>query len=117
MYFSDDGDVLGFRFDNWKAVFLEQRTSGTLAVWVDPFVVLRVPKLYNLLTDPFERAEMTSNTYYDWVFDNNYLLLAAQTLMAEFLGTFIEFPPRQRAATFTIDQAVAKLEAFLAGGD
>jgi arylsulfatase A-like enzyme len=117
VYFSDDGDVLGLRFDNWKAVFMEQRTAGTLAVWVDPFVVLRAPKLYNLRTDPFERAETTSNTYYDWVFDNNYLLLAAQPLMAQFLATFIEFPPRQRAATFTIDQALATLEDFLAGRD
>ncbi|KFF59807.1 arylsulfatase [Cryobacterium sp. MLB-32] len=117
VYFSDDGDVLALRYDHWKAVFMEQRTPGTLAVWVDPFVTLRVPKLYNLRTDPFERAEMTSNTYYDWVMDNNYLLLAAGTVMARFLATFMEFPPRQRAATFTIGQAMEKLEGFLAGGD
>jgi len=117
VYFSDDGDVLAVRFDNWKVVFMEQRTVGTLAVWADPFVVLRVPKLYNLRTDPFERADTTSNTYYDWLFDNDYLMLAAQGLVGRFLATFEEFPPRQRAATFSIDQAVEKLEAFLAGGD
>ena len=117
VYFSDDGDVLAVRFDNWKVVFMEQRTVGTLAVWADPFVVLRVPKLYNLRTDPFERADTTSNTYYDWLFDNDYLMLAAQGLVARFLATFEEFPPRQRAATFSIDQAVEKLESFLAGGD
>lgn len=117
VYFSDDGDVLAVRFDNWKVVFMEQRTVGTLAVWADPFVVLRVPKLYNLRTDPFERADTTSNTYYDWLFDNDYLMLAAQGLVGRFLATFEEFPPRQRAATFSIDQAVEKLESFLAGGD
>jgi arylsulfatase len=117
VYFSDDGDVLALRFDNWKVVFMEQRTQGTLQVWMDPFVTLRVPKLYNLRTDPYERADLTSNTYFDWFFDNDYLVLAATSLVAQFLATFEEFPPRQKAATFSIDQTVEKLEAFLAGGD
>lgn len=116
VYFSDDGDVLALRLDNWKVVFMEQRVSGTLQIWAEPFVALRVPKLYNLRTDPFERADVTSNTYYDWLLDNDYLILAAQFLMTEFLKTFVEFPPRQRAASFTIDQAVAKLEAVLTTG-
>jgi arylsulfatase A-like enzyme len=64
MYFSDDGDLVAVRFDNWKVVFLEQRAPGTLAVWAEPFVALRLPKLYNLRMDPFERADITSNTYY-----------------------------------------------------
>jgi arylsulfatase len=63
VYFSDDGDVLALRFDNWKLVFMEQRTPGTLQVWMEPFVPLRIPKVYNLRTDPFERADITSNTY------------------------------------------------------
>jgi arylsulfatase A-like enzyme len=116
VYFSDDGDVLGIRYDNWKCVFMEQRTQGTLLIWLDPFVPLRAPKLYNLRTDPFERADVTSNTYWDWVFDNSYLLLAAQALVVQFLHTFEEFPPRQRPATFGIDQAVEKLQSYLAGG-
>lgn len=116
VYFSDDGDVLALGLDNWKVVFMEQRVSGTLQIWAEPFVALRVPKLYNLRTDPFERADVTSNTYYDWLLDNDYLILAAQFLMTEFLKTFVEFPPRQRAASFTIDQAVAKLEAVLTTG-
>ena len=78
---------------------------------------LRVPKIFNLRTDPFERADITSNTYYDWLFENAYLVFAAQALMSQFLATFEEFPPRQRAASFTIDQAVERLQAFLAGGD
>ncbi|MFE4196715.1 arylsulfatase [Paenarthrobacter sp. NPDC056912] len=117
VYFSDDGDVLALRFDNWKVVFMEQRVQGTLQVWFEPFVQLRVPKLFNLRTDPFERADVTSNTYFDWFFENDYLALAATALMTQFLATFKEFPPRQRAASFSIDQAVEKLQTFLAGGD
>jgi arylsulfatase A-like enzyme len=116
VYFSDDGDVLGIRYDNWKAVFMEQRTQGTLAVWLDPFIPLRAPKLFNLRTDPFERADVTSNTYWDWVFDNAYLLLAAQALAVQFLNTFTEFPPRQRPASFGIDQAVEKLQMMFTSG-
>jgi arylsulfatase len=115
VYFSDDGDVLALRFDNWKVVFMEQRVQGTLQVWAEPFVPLRVPLLFNLRTDPFERATITSNTYYDWLFDNDYLVFASQFIMSDFLDTFREFPPRQRAATFSIDQAVEKLQAFLSG--
>ena len=116
MYFSDDGDVLAIRFDNWKAVFMEQRVQGTLQVWAEPFVPLRIPKLYNLRTDPFERADVTSNSYYDWFLDQAYLVLAATSVVTEFLETFRAFPPRQRAASFTIDQAVEKLEATLTAG-
>ena len=117
VYFSDDGDVLALRFDNWKVVFMEQRVQGTLQVWAEPFVPLRVPKLFNLRTDPFERADVTSNTYWDWLFDNDYLILAAQAIIVQFLATFREFPPRQRAASFGIDQAVEKLQAFLSAED
>jgi arylsulfatase len=116
VYFSDDGDVLALRFDNWKVVFMEQRCPGTLQVWAEPFVNLRVPKLFNLRTDPYERADITSNTYYDWLFDNDYLILAATGLVTQFLQTFIEFPPRQKAASFTIDQVVEKLESVLTSG-
>jgi arylsulfatase len=116
VYFSDDGDVLGIRFDNWKVVFMEQRCQGTLQIWAEPFVALRLPKLFNLRTDPFERADITSNTYYDWMIDNGYIVLAASSAIGQFLETFKEFPPRQKAASFTIDQAVAKLEAALTQG-
>jgi arylsulfatase len=75
-----------------------------------------VPKLFNLRTDPFERADITSNSYYEWFIENVILVLAAQTLVVEFLETFREFPPRQKAASFTIDQAVEKLEAALTSG-
>ena len=116
VYFSDDGDVLALRFDNWKVVFMEQRVQGTLQIWFEPFVSLRVPKIFNLRTDPFERADITSNTYWSWFFENDYLALAATALVAQFLETFKEFPPRQKAASFTIDQVVEKLEAAMTAG-
>jgi arylsulfatase len=115
IYFSDDGDLVGLRFDNWKAVFMEQRAEGTLRVWSEPFVALRLPKLFNLRTDPFERADITSNTYYEWTLENGYLLLAASQIVAEFLETFAEFPPRQKAASFTVDQALEKMERAASG--
>jgi arylsulfatase len=116
VYFSDDGDVLALRYDNWKVVFMEQRAQGTLQVWAEPFVTLRVPKFFNLRTDPFERADITSNTYYDWLLDHAYLIYAAQAIMADFLATFQEFPPQQKAASFTIDQALDKLQAAITSG-
>ncbi len=116
VYFSDDGDVLALRYDNWKVVFMEQRVQGSLQIWAEPFVPLRVPKLFNLRTDPFERADVTSNSYYDWMLDNTYLILAGSTLVAQFLETFKEFPPRQKAASFTIDRVVEKLEQALTVG-
>ncbi len=115
VYFSDDGDVLALRLDSRKVVFMEQRVAGTLRVWAEPFVPLRVPKLYNLRTDPFERADVTSNTYYGFILENAYLVFASQIVMTGFLATFREFPPRQRAASFSIDQAVEKLQALLSG--
>jgi hypothetical protein len=116
VYFSDDGDLLAIRLDNWKLVFMEQRATGTLQVWAEPFVPLRVPKMFNLRTDPFERADVTSNTYWDWILDNAFMVYAAQTLIAEFLATFAEFPPRQKAGSFTIDRALEKLEATITAG-
>ena len=116
VYFSDDGDLLALRYDNWKLVFMEQRLAGKLQVWAEPFVTLRIPKLYNLRMDPYERADITSNTYWDWFLDNAYLVLAAQAVIGQFLATFQEFPPRQKAASFTIDQALEKLQAALTSG-
>jgi arylsulfatase A-like enzyme len=115
VYFNDDGDLVALRFDNWKVVFMEQRARGTLLVWAEPFVPLRVPKLFNLRTDPFERADTTSNTYYDWVMDHVPLVIAAQAVIVPFLQTFKEFPPRQKAASFTIDQALAKMSEVASG--
>ncbi|MGC8642513.1 MAG: arylsulfatase [Isosphaeraceae bacterium] len=112
-YFNDDGDLVALRYENWKVVFLEQRAPGTLRVWAEPFTPLRLPKLFDLRSDPYERADVTSNTYYDWVISQVYIFFGAQAATEKFLATFKEFPPRQRAASFSIDQAMEKLKQNL----
>ncbi len=97
-YVSDDGDLTALRYDNWKVVFLEQRAVGTLRVWAEPYTELRVPKIFNLRTDPYERADITSNTYYDWLIDRAWVLVPAQMYVANMLSTLVEFPPRQEPA-------------------
>ncbi|MCA9038048.1 MAG: arylsulfatase, partial [Planctomycetaceae bacterium] len=108
-YCNDDQQLTGLRFDNWKLVFLEQRAAGTLQIWSEPFISLRLPKIFNLRTDPFERADITSNTYYDWLLDHAFLLVPAQDYVGKFLMTFKEFPPRQKAASFNLDEVMQKL--------
>lgn len=109
-YFSDDGDLTGLRFDNWKFVFAEQRQAGTLQIWAEPLVHLRLPKLFNLRADPYERADVTSNTYWDWYLDHAFLLVPAQQYVAKFLATFKDYPARQKAASFTVDQVLETLQ-------
>lgn len=110
-YVSDDGDLTGLRFDNWKIIFLEQRATGTLDIWLEPYVELRAPKIFNLRTDPFERADQTSNTYFDWMLDHVWLLVPAQAYVAKMLSTLEEFPARQKPASFSVGQVLAKLES------
>jgi arylsulfatase A-like enzyme len=109
-YFNDDGDLVALRYENWKIVFMEQRATGTLEVWAEPFTPLRAPKFFDLRADPYERADITSNTYWDWMMDHAYIARGAQAGVARFLETFKEFPPSQRPASFTIDQAMEKLQ-------
>jgi arylsulfatase A-like enzyme len=109
IYINDDQQVTGLRYDNWKMVFMEQRVPGTLRVWAEPFVTLRLPKLFNLRTDPYERADQTSNTYYDWVIDHAFLFVPAQAYVAEFLTSFKEFPQRQKAASFNLEEVMQKM--------
>jgi arylsulfatase len=110
IYCNDDQQVVGLRYDNWKIVFEEQRAPGTLRIWAEPFTTLRVPKIFNLRTDPFERADITSNTYYDWLIDHVYLLVPAQAYIGEFLATFREYPQRQKAASFNLDDVLRRLQ-------
>ena len=102
--------MTGLRYDNWKLVFMEQRVPGTLRVWADPFVTLRVPKIFNLRTDPYERADITSNTYYDWVFDHVFLLVPAQPYGSQFLRTFKDYPQRQKAESFNLDVILQNMQ-------
>ncbi len=115
IYFDDDGDLVALRFDNWKMSFQKRRANGLLAIWAEPLTRLRIPKIYNLRTDPYERADITSNTYWDWYLSKGYLIMAAQGLVAKFLAGFTAFPPRQKAASFTIDQIMAKMEQAIVG--
>ncbi len=108
-YFSDTGDLTALRYNDWKAIFLEQEAKDTLRAWIEPWTVLRVPLIFNLRRDPYERAYFTSNTYYDWLIDHTFFLVPAQVYVGKFLATFKEFPPRQKAASFGIDQVLEKL--------
>lgn len=110
LYCNDDQQLTALRYDNWKIVFLEQRARGTLRIWAEPFVSLRVPKIFNLRLDPYERADVTSNTYYDWLLDHVFLLVPAQDYVGKFLQTFKEYPPRQKAASFNLDDVMQKLQ-------
>ncbi len=109
-YFSDDGDLMSLRYNDWKLCFMEQRSQGTLQTWAEPFTVLRLPMIYNLRRDPYEFATVTSNTYYDWLMDHAFLLVPAQDIVGKFLMTFKEYPPRMKAASFNLDQVMEKLK-------
>ncbi len=109
-YVNDDQQLTGLRYDNWKLVFLEQRAAGTLLIWANPFTNLRVPKMFNLRTDPYERADITSNTYYDWLLDHAFLVVPAQAYVGQFLATFKDYPQRQKAASFNLDEVLQKLK-------
>jgi arylsulfatase len=108
-YFSDEGDLTALRYGDWKLMFLEQPRKETLRAWIEPWKPLRVPLIFNLRRDPYERAYFTSNTYYDWMIDRAYFLVPAQAYVGQFLATFKEFPPRQKAGSFNLDQVMEKL--------
>jgi arylsulfatase A-like enzyme len=114
-YFNDDGDLVSVRYENWKMVFEEQRAEGTLRIWAEPFTDLRMPKLFDLRADPYERADITSNTYYDWFLSNAGIMYGMLAVSSKFLDTFKEFPPSQRAGSFNIDQAVESLRRSIGG--
>jgi len=110
-YFSDDGDLTALRYRDWKLMFMEQKEWGTLRAWIEPYTVLRTPILFNLRRDPYERGYRTSNTFYDWMIDRIFFLVPAQAYVAQFLATFEEYPPRQEAASFSLDKVMEKLSS------
>jgi len=114
-YFSDDGDLTALRYADWKLIFMEQKAQGTFRVWMEPFVPLRVPLIFNLRRDPYERATITSNSYFEWMLDRAFLLVPAQAYVGKFLATFKEFPPRQKAASFSLDQVMEKMKTPVGG--
>jgi arylsulfatase A-like enzyme len=107
-YWTDDGNFAGLRYDQYKAVFMEQPAHG-LEVWMQPFVPLRAPKLFNLRSDPFERAEHEAGGYDRWFIEHVFVLVPAQAIVGQFLATFQEFPPRQKPGSFSVDQALQKM--------
>jgi arylsulfatase A-like enzyme len=115
VYLSDDGDVLAIRYDNWKVVFMEQRCRGTMQLWAEPFTRLRLPKVFNLRTDPFEFADVTSNTYYDWFLHHDYIMFGAWAIADKWAATFKEFPPIQKPNSFTIDDALHMMSQATVG--
>jgi arylsulfatase len=109
-YFNDDAQFVALRYDNWKMVFMEQRAKGTLLVWAEPFTTLRVPLMFNLRTDPYEFAQITSNTYYDWLLAHSFIAVPSQEIVGNFISTFKDFPPRQSAASFNLDDVLKSLQ-------
>jgi arylsulfatase A-like enzyme len=107
-YVSDDGDIMAVRTGDWKLVFEEQRATS-MRVWAEPMVKLRVPLIYSLRRDPFERADVNSNRYWDWLVDHVPQLYQCQALVASQIEEFVKFPPRQKAASFNLDAVMRSL--------
>jgi arylsulfatase A-like enzyme len=118
LYWSDDGDLLALRVRNWKVAFMEQNTQNSpqtpIGVWEGQFTKLRGPQLYNLRADPFERAT-DSAWYADWKAHRAFLFVPAQGIVAKYLESFKEFPPRAKAASFTVSDAMEKITAASIG--
>jgi arylsulfatase len=108
-YFNDDAQVVAIRLGDWKTVFYENR-GRQFGVWMEPFTELRIPLLFNLRRDPFEKAQLNSNTYYDWFLDRPYIIVPMQAAAAKFGQTFIEYPPSQKPGSFNISAIVEKLK-------
>lgn len=114
-YINDDGLLVALRFHDWKAVFMEQR-ARQLQCWLEPFVPLRAPKLFHLRRDPFERADENSNTYYDWYLSHAFILGGAQGIVASQIQSMLDFPPRQKPASFNLDRVLEQLKDAQGGG-
>jgi arylsulfatase len=114
-YVSDDGEIIAIRMGDYKAVLAEQRATRLMA-WVEPFVKLRAPKIFNLRQDPFERADDNANTYWDWMIDHLWVVYKMQATVAAQIANFVEYPPRQKAASFNLDAVLRQLESATDGG-
>jgi arylsulfatase len=115
-YFNDDGQLVALRYNQWKIVFAEQRSHG-MDVWQDPFVPLRVPKIFNLRSDPFETADHEGMDYDRWRVEHLFMLVPAQQYVGQFLATFKEYPPRQKGGSFSVDQVLQSLQSAPKGGN
>ena len=114
MYVNDDGQVVAMRYDAWKAVFLENRGQA-FGVWREPFTELRVPLLFNLRRDPFERAQHNSNTYNDWFLDRAFVLVPMQQMAGQFLMSMKDYPPSQTPGSFNLEKIQKQIEGATGG--
>ncbi len=114
-YINDDGALVALRFGDWKVVFEEQRAKQ-MACWAEPFVHLRMPKIFHLRRDPFERADENSNSYWDWLLAHVFIIGAAQGVVAEQIKSFAEFPPRQKPASFNLDGVLEQMRDATGAG-
>ncbi len=114
IYVNDDGHVVAMRYNAWKAVFLENRGQA-FGVWREPFTELRVPLLFHLRRDPFERAQHNSNTYNDWFLSRAYVLVPMQQVVGKFLQTLKEYPPSQTPGSFNLEKVQQQIEAGASG--
>ena len=108
-YVSDDGGVMALRHGDWKLTFQEQRCKGTLENWAEPFTKLRLPHMYSLRRDPFERAQFNSSSYWEWIVDHAFLLYGAAVVVAAQIDDYVKYPPRQKPASFNLDTVMAEL--------
>ena len=114
-YVNDDGAIVAVRTGDWKIVFEEQRAKQMLC-WSEPFVHLRLPKIFNLRRDPFERADTDSNGYWNWLLERTFVIGGAQGQVAQLMQSFVEFPPRQKPGSFNLDKVVEQMKDAAGGG-
>jgi arylsulfatase A-like enzyme len=110
IYFDDDAQLVAIRFGNWKLVFIEQKTPGTLDIWGEPLTARRLPLFFNLRMDPYERAQITSNEYFGWTMHKAYLIYGAQAIAAQFVESLKQYPPHQKPQSFNLDQIMSRLQ-------
>ncbi len=115
-YVNDDGQVVAARYDDWKVVFLENRGQA-FGVWQEPFTELRVPAVFNLRRDPFEKAQHNANIYFDWLLDRAFVIVPIQALASRFLQTMQDYPPSQTPGSFNLSAIEEKLKAGMSGSN
>ena len=113
-YVNDDGQIVAIRYDDWKAVFLENR-GVALEVWREPFIELRIPLLFNLRRDPFEKAHPNATVYNDWMIDHAFVVVPLQQIAGKFLMSMKDYPPSQSPGSFNLDKIQKQIEAAGAG--
>jgi len=116
IYLNDSAEVVAIRVGDWKATYLENR-AHQLDVWREPFVHLRLPLLFNLRRDPFEKSQQNSNTYHDWMIDRAFVLVPLQAVASKFLMTLKDFPPSQKPGDWSLDSLEKQIKGMTTGGE